>query len=112
MEVKSIAKNTGTSPRKMKAVIDMVRGKSVEEALIILKFAPTPHATIVAKLIKSAVADAETAHNLAGANLKVVEISANAATTLKRFKARSRHRVSPIKKRSSHITVVVGEQEG
>ena len=74
MEVKSIVKNTGTSPRKMRVVIDMVRGKGVEEALTILKFAPSPHATVVAKLIKSAVADAETAHNLAGAKLKVVKI--------------------------------------
>ncbi|MDD5287684.1 MAG: 50S ribosomal protein L22 [Dehalococcoidales bacterium] len=112
MEVKSIVKNTGTSPRKMRVVIDMVRGKGVEEALTILKFAPSPHATVVAKLIKSAVADAETAHNLAGAKLKVVKIYSDEAMTLKRFKARSRHRVSPIKKRSSHITVVVEEQEG
>jgi large subunit ribosomal protein L22 len=112
MEVKSIAKNTGTSPRKMRLLVDMVRGKGVEEALTILKFASSPHARVVAKLIKTAVADAETAHNLAGANLKVLKISADEAVTLKRFKARSRHRVSPIQKRSSHITVVVGEQEG
>jgi large subunit ribosomal protein L22 len=112
MEVKSIVKNTGTSPRKMRLLINMVRGKGVEEALTILKFAPSPHANIVAKLIKTAAADAETAHNLAGANLKILKISADEAVTLKRFKARSRHRVSPIQKRSSHITVVVGEQEG
>ena len=112
MEVKSVVKNTGISPRKMRIVVDMVRGKDVEEALTILKFAASPHARVVAKLIKTAVADAETTHNLAGANLKVVKIFADEAMTLKRFKARSRHRVSPIKKRSSHITVVVGEQEG
>lgn len=112
MEVKTVIKNTGVSPRKMKAVIDMVRGKGITEALTILQFVPSPHARAVTKLIKSAVADAETAHNLTGANLKIVEITANEATTLKRYKARSRHRVSPIKKRSSHITVVVGEQEG
>ena len=112
MEVKSIAKNTGISPRKMRLIIDMVRGKDVDEALIILKFASSPHARVVAKLIQTAVADAETAHNMAGANLKVLKISSDEATILKRYKARSRHRVSPIQKRSSHITVVVGEQEG
>jgi len=111
MEVKSVVKNTGISPRKMRAVVDLVRGKSVEEALTILKFASSPHASIVAKIIKAAVADAETAHNLSAANLKVVKISSDEAMTLKRYKARSRHRVSPILKRSSHITVVVGEQE-
>jgi large subunit ribosomal protein L22 len=112
MEVKSVTKNTGVSPRKMRLVVDLVRGKSVEEALNILKFTPSPHAVIISKVIKSAVADAETAHNLSAANLKIVKISADEAMTLKRFKARSRHRVSPILKRSSHITVVVGEQEG
>jgi large subunit ribosomal protein L22 len=112
MEVKSVTKNTGVSPRKMRLVVDLVRGKSVEEALNILKFAASPHATIVTKVIKSAVADAESVHNLSAANLKIVKISADEAMTLKRYKARSRHRVSPILKRSSHITVVVGEQEG
>jgi large subunit ribosomal protein L22 len=111
MEVKSVAKNTGISPRKMRAVVDLVRGKSVEEALTILKFASSPHARVVAKVIKTAVADAETVHNLSAANLKVVRICSDEATTLKRYRARSRHRISPILKRSSHITVVVGEQE-
>lgn len=112
MEVKSVVKNTGISPRKIRMLIDMVRGKSVEEALTILNFTSSPHARVVTKLIKTAVADAETVHNLAGANLKIIRISADDAMTLKRYKARSRHRVSPILKRSSHITVVVGEQEG
>ena len=112
MEVKSVVKNTGIAPRKIRALIDMVRGKGVEEALTILNFAASPHAQVITKLIKTAVADAETAHNLAGANLKIIRISANDSMTLKRYKARSRHRVSPILKRSSHITIVVGEQEG
>jgi large subunit ribosomal protein L22 len=112
MEVKSVVKNTGISPRKIRTLIDMVRGKGVEEALTILNFASSPHARVITKLIRTAVADAETVHNLAGANLKIIRISADDAMTLKRYKARSRHRVSPILKRSSHITVVVGEQEG
>ncbi|MBN1643337.1 MAG: 50S ribosomal protein L22 [Dehalococcoidales bacterium] len=111
MEVKSVVKNTGISPRKMKALVDLVRGKSVEEALTILKFTSSPHAVVVAKVIKSAAADAEKVHNLSASDLKVVKISSDEAVTLKRYKARSRHRVSPILKRSSHITVVVGEQE-
>jgi large subunit ribosomal protein L22 len=112
MEVKSVTKNTGITPRKMRLMVDLVRGKNVEEALDILKFSSSPHAKIVSKVIKSAVADAETLHNLSAANLKVVKICADEAMTLKRYKPRSRHRVSPILKRSSQITVVVGEQEG
>jgi large subunit ribosomal protein L22 len=56
MEAKSVSKNTGISARKMKLVVDMVRGKSVNEALTILKFTPTPHARIVARTLKTAAA--------------------------------------------------------
>jgi large subunit ribosomal protein L22 len=112
MEVKSVARNTGISASKMRFVVDLVRGKSVTEALTILKFAPTPHARIVAKAVKAAASDAETLHNASIDNLKVLVIHADEATTLRRFQARARGRASPTLKRSSHITVIVGEQEG
>jgi len=111
MEVKSVSKNTGVSPRKMKTLVDLVRGKNVNEALDILKFAASPHGRLVAKLVKAAASDAEIQQQVSKDGLKIIEIYANEAPTLKRFKARSRGRASPILRRSSHVTVIVGEQE-
>jgi len=111
MEVKAIVKNTGIPPRKARMYIDMVRGRGVEEALTVLKFAPSPIARVVAKVVKSAVANAENNFQLDPADLKVVRIFVDGATTQKRFRARSKGRASPILKRSSHITVVVADRE-
>jgi len=109
MEVKAISKDTGISPRKIRLLVDMVKGKKVEEALNILKFAPTPNARIVAKTIKSAAANAENNFQMTPSDLKIVKIAADEARTLKRFKPRARGRANQILKRSSHITVVVSE---
>jgi len=112
MEVRAVAKGIGVSPRKVRLVLDMVRGKQVDEAMTILKFAPTPTARLVAKVVKSAAANAENNYQLTAADLKIVKIFADEAKMMRRFRARSRGRVSPLIKRSSHITVVVAEQEG
>lgn len=112
MQVKSVAKDTGVSARKMRLMVDLVRGKPVEEALTILRFAPSPNARIVAKVVKSAAADAETVYQILSSDLRIVGISADEARTLKRYRAGARRRVKPILKRSSHITVVVADQEG
>ena len=111
MEIKAITKNTGISVRKIRPIVDMVRGKKVEEALNILKYVPTPHALVVSKVIKSAAANAENNHQLSISDLKISGIFVDAASTMKRYRARSRGMASPILKRSSHITVVVTEQE-
>ena len=111
MEVRAVAKNTGIPPRKVRLLVDMVRGKKVEEALTMLRFTPSPNARVVAKVISSAAANAESVFQLSSSNLKIVKIFADEARTLKRFRARSRGRVSPVLKRSSHITVIVSEQE-
>ena len=111
MEVRAVAKNTGVSPRKARLLVNMVRGKKVDEALTMLRFTPSPTAQIVAKVIKSAAANAENVFQMSPSDLKIVSIFADEARTLKRFRPRSRGRVSPILKRSSHITVVVAEQE-
>ncbi len=111
MEVKAVAKGTGVPPRKARLIIDMVRGKNVDEALTLLKFTPSPTAGVVAKVIKSAAANAESGFQMSPSDLKIVKIYADEAPTLKRFRPRSRGRVSPILKRSSHITVIVAEQE-
>lgn len=111
MEVRAVAKNTGISPRKARLLIDMVRGKKVDEALTMLKFVPSPTARVVAKVIKSAAANAENVFQMSPSDLRIVGIFADEARTLKRFRARARGRVSPVLKRSSHITVIVGEEE-
>ena len=112
MEVRAIAKNTGLSAIKVRPLVNMVRGKRVDDALNMLKFLPTPKAKVVAKLVKSAAANAENNFQMDPADLRIVRIYVDEATSLRRFKARSRGRVSPIRKNSSHITVVVAEQEG
>lgn len=111
MEVKAVARNTGISPRKVRLYVNMVRGRKVEEALAILKFTPSPVAKVVAKVVKSAAANAENNYQMDTADLKVAKIMADEAQTMKRHRARSRGRANPILKRSSHITVIVADQE-
>jgi large subunit ribosomal protein L22 len=111
MEVSAIAKDTGVTVRKVRPLADMVRGKKVDEALSLLRFAPTPTAKVVSKAIKSAAANAENNYQMTPSDLKIVRIFADEARTLKRYRARARGRASPILKRSSHITVTVTEQE-
>ncbi len=110
MEVRAIAKDTGISPRKVRRLVDMVRGKRVDEALSILRFAPTPTARVVAKAVKSAAANAENNYQMSPGDLKIIRIMADEARTMKRFRPRARGRAAPILKRSSHITVVVTEE--
>ena len=109
MEVRAVTRGVRVSPQKVRLVVDVVRGKKVDEALAILKFLPSPTARIVAKTIKSAAANAENNYQMSSSELKVVKIFADQGPTLKRFRPRARGRVSPILKRSSHITVVVEE---
>lgn len=110
MEVKAVSKDTGIPPRKVRRMVDMVRGKRVEEALNILKFAPTPTARVVAKVVKSAAANAENNFQMSPDELKIIKIFADEARTLKRIRPRARGRVASILKRSSHITVIVSEE--
>ena len=112
MEVRAVAKDTGVSPRKVRPLVDMIRGKKVDEALTILRFAPTPTARVVAKVVKSAAANAENNFQMLPSELKIVSIYVDEARTMKRFRPRFRGMASPILKRSSHITVIVTEQEG
>jgi large subunit ribosomal protein L22 len=112
MEVKSVAKDTGVSSRKVRLLLDLIRGKRVDKALVMLQFAASPSAKMVAKVVKTAAADAENNFHLATADLKIVKIYADDAPMLKRFMPRARGRADKVLKRSSHITVVVAEQEG
>ena len=111
MEVRAIAKDTGVSPRKVRLLVDMVRGRKVDEALTILRFTPSPTSRVVAKVVKSAAANAENNFQMSPSDLKIVTVFVDEARSLKRFRPRARGRSSPILKRSSHITVIVAEQE-
>ena len=111
MEVRAIAKDTGISADKVRPLADMVRGKKVDEALTLLKFAPTPNSRIVAKTVKSAAANAENNFQMIPSDLKIVKVFVDEAKVLKRFRPRARGRAGRIRKRSSHITVIVTEQE-
>jgi len=111
MEVRAIAKDTGISADKVRPLADMVRGKKVDEALTLLKFAPTPNSRIVYKTVKSAAANAENNFQMIPSDLKIVKVFVDEARMLKRFRPRARGRAGRIHKRSSHITVIVAEQE-
>ena len=110
MEVRAVAKYTGLPTSKVRPLADMVRGKKVDDALNILRFTPTPKAKYLAKLVKSAAANAENNFQMDPADLKISSIYADDAPAMKRHRPRSRGRASPIRKRSSHITVIVTEE--
>jgi len=110
MAVQATSKGITISPKKLKWVVNLVRGKPVAEALTILRFSPSPGAQEVAKVVKSAVANAENNLLLDPEALRVVGIFANKGPSLKRFRPRARGRAGRISKRSSHITVLVDEE--
>ena len=99
------------SSRKVKAVIDLIRNKNVGEAMAILKLSPKAAAEIVEKLLKSAIANAENNFGMDAEKLYVSEIFANQGPTLKRVRPRAQGRAFRIRKRTSHITVVLKEKE-
>ena len=98
------------SARKVKIVADLMRGKSVEEAQKIVKFAPKASAEILEKLLNSAIANAENNHFMNRANLYVAEIYANQGPTLKRIRPAAKGSAVRIRKRTCHITIVVKEE--
>lgn len=110
MEVKATAKTVRIAPRKVRLVLDLVRGKSVKEALDILKFVPNHVAKDVSKVVKSAAANATNNFQLAEEKLYIKACYANEGITLKRFMPRAKGNASEILKRTSHITVVVEEK--
>jgi large subunit ribosomal protein L22 len=110
MEVRAVAKNIRRSPRKVRLVVDAVRGRSVNEALAVLDLMPHAAARDVYKVVKSAAANAENNFELDINDLYVYRIFVDEGPTLKRFKARAHGRVAPRLRRSSHITAVVQEK--
>ena len=99
------------SPRKTRLVVDMVRGKEIQTALNILRFTPQPSAKLVAKLLSSAVANAEQKGVSDVDRLYVKSIFVDGGSVLKRFLPRAMGRASKIRKPTSHITVVLAEKK-
>lgn len=109
MQAKAIARTIRIAPRKVRLVLDLVRGKEVSEALAILKLTNKRTSPVVEKLIKSAVANAEHNYDMDIDRLFVSEIYADEGPTLKRFRPRAKGSASRINKRTSHISVVLEE---
>ena len=110
MEARAIAKYVRMSPIKVGAVLDLIRGKDVNEALAIVKFTPKAASEIIEKLLKSAIANAENNHNMNSQNLYVDQIFANQGPTLKRIRPAAKGSAVRIRKRTSHITIVLKER--
>lgn len=111
MEVRALASNQPVSPRKVRLVLAQIRGRTVEEALAVLEFLPQRSARLVSKVVRSAAANAENNFDLNPDLLIVKSAVAGEGRTLKRFRPRSRGRVSPQLKRHSHIEIVVEGDE-
>ncbi len=110
MEARAIAKYVRMSPMKVGVVLDLIRGKNVNEAFAILQYTPKDAAVVINKVLKSAVANAENNHDLNVENLYVAETFVGEGPTLKRFRPHAQGRAFRINKRTSHITVVVKER--
>jgi len=99
------------TPRKARLMVDLIRGKHIEEAAAILRFSPRAAAEVVGKVLDSAVANAEKNHKIKPDTLFVSEAYVNEGPTLKRWRPRAMGRASRVNKRTSHITVVVKQRE-
>lgn len=110
-ETRAVAKYIRISPRKARQVIDLIRGKRVSEALAILKFTPQRASTAIEKVVKSAAANAENNLEMNKDALFIAEAYVDQGPSLKRYNPRAMGRADLIKRRTSHITVVVREKE-
>ena len=110
IEARAKLSSARISARKVKIVIDLIRGKNVGEALAILKYTPKAASPLVEKLLKSAMANAENNHSMDVSKLYVAEIFANQGATMKRIRAATQGRANRIRKRTSHIEIVLRER--
>ena len=111
MAVRAQAKYIRVAPRKAREVVDLIRGKSVPDARATLLLANRGAAILVAKVLNSAVANAENNNGLVAEQLYVKEAKVDEGPTMKRWKFRAMGRVNRIRKRTSHITVAVEQRE-
>jgi large subunit ribosomal protein L22 len=111
VRVSATAKYLRGSTRKARLVTTAIKGKPVEEAAALLKFMPQSAARDIARVLKSATANAENNHNLSAEDLIVIDAVADEGPTIKRWKPRAQGRAFPIHKGMTHITIVVADQE-
>ncbi|MDI3328230.1 MAG: 50S ribosomal protein L22 [Alicyclobacillaceae bacterium] len=111
MEARAVARYVRIAPRKVRLVVDLIRGKSVGEALAILRYTPKAASPVVEKVLRSAVANAEHNYKMNTDRLYISKIYVDQGPTLKRFRPRARGQAYRIHKRTSHITVVVSEKK-
>jgi large subunit ribosomal protein L22 len=110
MKVRAVAKYIRVSPTKVRRVARAMKGKRVEDALSVLGFMPQRSADILAKVIRSAVANADQRPDVDVDSLSISSIIVDQGPSLKRFRPRAMGRATKILKRTSHITVVLAEQ--
>ena len=110
MESRGITKHVRVSPQKVRLVVDQIRGKEVEDALDILKFVPKRSAVIVAKTLRAAIANAESTQSVDVDRLYVKRVLVDEGSTWKRFLSRAMGRTTKIRKRTSHLTIVIDER--
>jgi len=111
VEGRAVARYIRVAPSKARLVMDLIRGKPVEQALAILRFTPRRASPIIEKVLRSAIANAEHNHDLDRSALYVAKGTVDEGPTHKRWHPRMRGQAFPIKKRTSHITVVVRERK-
>ncbi len=108
-EARAVSKHILISPRKAREVVDLIRGKNLREALAILKFTPRRASVPVAKTVQSAAANAENNYEMNRDNLYIAECYVDQGPSIKRLKIRAMGRADLMRRRTSHITVVVKE---
>lgn len=110
MESRAVARHIRIAPRKVRLVVDLIRGKTVGEAIAILRNTPKAGSPVVEKVLRSAIANAEHNYSMDVDQLIVSKVFVDQGTTLKRFHPRSQGRAFSILKHSSHVTVIVTEK--
>lgn len=111
MEARAINRHVRVSAQKLRLVVDLVRGKGIEEALNILDYSPKRGARVVAKTVRSVVANAQNTQSVDVDRLFIKRVFVDGGPTWKRFTPRAQGRATPILKRTCHITVIVDERE-
>ena len=111
MEAKAVGRHLRIAPRKARIVVDQIRGKDVGDAVVALQFTPKRAADYISKILHSAVANAGHNYEMDTDNLYVAEVYVDEGPTLKRFRPRAMGRASRIRKRTSHITVILREKK-
>ena len=108
--VRAFSRSAPVPPKKMRVILNEVRGKRVDEAMALLRFMPTPHARLVAKTVRSAAANAENNYSLDPRHLRITQAFATDGEKLRRLMPRARGRADVTHRRKSNLTIVVEEE--